>query len=118
MASKKHGNFSEYRRIVAYIAALGEPPPQLDGFGVLRNDDGNGYLAGALIVRPIEGDGAGRIAAKVPSLLFLSSHLPGCQPSFIEISHIGSDPLPDNTSAIACYPSRAVNSFMKFRFAL
>src|ERR1700730_11114213 len=62
---------SNIARIVAYIAALGEPPPQLDGFGVLRSDDGNGYLAGALSVRPIEGDGAGRIAAKAQFALFV-----------------------------------------------
>jgi hypothetical protein len=117
MASKKQGNLFEYCRVAPHVAALGEPPLQRDRLGILRNNDADRHLAGPLIVRSIKGDSARRIAAKAQFALF-SSHFRGCQPSFIEISHIGSDPLPDNTSAIACYPSRAVNNFMKFRFAL
>jgi hypothetical protein len=64
MVSKKQGNFLEYCSIVPDIAALGEPPPQYDRFGVRRDDDGDSDLAGTLSIRSIEGDGADRIAAK------------------------------------------------------
>src|ERR1700694_2622052 len=64
VVSKKQGNFLEYCRIVPDIAALGEPPPQCDRFGVRRDDDGDSDLAGTLSIRSIAGDCAGRIAAK------------------------------------------------------
>ena len=68
---KKHGNFLEDCRVVADVAALGKPPTQRDRFGVRRNDDGNSYLAGTLVVRSIEGDGADGIAAKAQFSLFV-----------------------------------------------
>jgi hypothetical protein len=64
MVSKKQRNFLKYCRVVLDIAAVGEPPPQRDRFGIGRNDDGDRNLAGTLSIRSIEGDGADRIAAK------------------------------------------------------
>jgi hypothetical protein len=81
MASKKQGNFLECC-IVPDIAAHSEPPTQRDRFGIRRDDDGDSHLAGMPIVRSKEGDGTDRIAAK--TLLSLSSHFRGGQPSFIE----------------------------------
>lgn len=83
MVLKKQGNFLKYCRIVPDVAAPGEPPPQRDRFGAQRNDDGDGHLAGTLIVRSIEGDGADRIAAKAQFALF-AQPLPWLLPSFID----------------------------------
>jgi hypothetical protein len=71
MASKEQGYFLEYCRIVPDIAALGEPPLQRRRFGIRRHDDGDSHLAGTLIVRSIEGDGADRITAKAQFALFV-----------------------------------------------
>ena len=71
MASKKQGNLLECCRIVPDVAALGEPPPQRDRFGVRCNDDGDSHLAGELSVRSIEGDGADWVATKAQFALFI-----------------------------------------------
>src|SRR6266851_3330732 len=123
MVSKKQGHFLEYCRIVPDIAALGEPPPQCDRFGVRRNDDGDSHLAGALSVRSVESDGADRIAAKTQLALFVYP-LPWPPTQLHRDLACPYRPTTDSPRCrITHSPSLVThhlpsNSFMKFRFAL